>query len=188
MKLNPHKKYSRINSTLIENGVEILKFLQEFPVNIEEFNQSNIAYHEKYISSNPGLVEWLIEEEDMLDYYSEDIKDKKDTLGRTAMQHVSEVDDEEMQALMGDLTEDAASEIPSSTSETSIATKDDKTAEIPLVTEMQEVRPDPTLSRKEQVRWYIDHGDKSPSSIAKKLGTNASYVQRLKKEIENEEN
>lgn len=176
MKLNPHKKYSRINSTLIENGVEILRFLQEFPVNIEEFSQSNITYHEKYISSNPGLVEWLIEEEDMLDYYSEDIKDKKDTLSRAAMQHVSEIDDEEMQALMSDLTEDTASEIPSSTSETSLAT------------EMQEVRPDPTLSRKEQVRWYIDHGDKSPSSIAKKLGTNASYVQRLKKEIENEEN
>lgn len=122
------------------------------------------------------MVEWLIEEEDMLDYYSEDIKDKKDTLSRTAMQHVSEVDDEEMQVLMSDLTEDTASEIPSSTSETS------------LVTETQEARPDPTLSRKEQVRWYIDHGDKSPSSIAKKLGTNASYVQRLKKEIENEEN
>lgn len=42
------------------------------------------------------------------------------------------------------------------------------------------------LSRKDQVRELINGGTTSPTVIAGILGTNASYVQRLKKEIENE--
>lgn len=74
MKLHRDRQYSRKNSFLIENGVEIVKFLQGFPVDIEKFNEGDIKYHEKYITDNPDLVEWLIEEDEMLEYYRDDFE------------------------------------------------------------------------------------------------------------------
>ena len=74
MKLHRDRQYSRKDSYLIENGVEIVKFLQDFPVDIEKFNENNIKYHEKYITDNPDLAEWLIEDEEMLEYYQDDFE------------------------------------------------------------------------------------------------------------------
>lgn len=162
MKLNSNATYSRANSVLLENGVEILKFTQEFPVNIEKLGAKAIEYHEKYITANPALVEWTIEEDEQLEYFQDEIQDDK--IGRK--RNITHVDP------MIDPAEGDVSEAPKSKFEEAIASV------------AEEEKPSADLSRKEQVRWYIQKGVTSPSKIAEKLNTNASYVQRLKKEIE----
>lgn len=42
-----------------------------------------------------------------------------------------------------------------------------------------------TLTRKQQVEFYLNQGITSPKQIAQEIGTNPSYVQRLIKEITN---
>ena len=74
MNLDKQQRYSRINSILQENGIDILKFKQEFPVNIEWMTWDNMLYHERYISANPQLVEWLITDEEKSKYYPGEIK------------------------------------------------------------------------------------------------------------------
>lgn len=62
IKLDRTKRYSRINNIILEDGKEIIKLKQEFPVNIEKFDINNFMYHEYYISNNPDKIEWLVKE------------------------------------------------------------------------------------------------------------------------------
>lgn len=150
MKLDRRKKYSRIDSILYEDGVSILKLLQEFPINIPEFQESDFKYHEKYIAANPNFIMWTCGDEEIRRFKSDVGLAKK--VDRVAVQVVGK----------------------------------DNPTNIEKANESSEV--DSTLSRKDQVRWYLESGISSPKEIAEKLGTNPSYVQRLKKEIENESN
>lgn len=182
MKLNPNATYSRIGSVLLENGVEILKFVQEFPVNIDKLGDLAVEYHNKYISANPTLVEWLIEEEEQFEYFAEEIHADR----HNKVIQVESVDPTEDPFEAANAIEEAAPHIviKGTANGRDAIHVPEKVVEYP--TPPEEGLPGSTLSRKEQVRWHMNNGDKSPSSIAKKLGTNASYVQRLKKEIENE--
>lgn len=180
MKLNPNATYSRANSVLLENGVEILKFTQEFPVNIEKLGAKAIEYHEKYITANPTLVEWLIEEEEQFEYFAEEIHADR----HNRVFKVDPVEPTEDPYKMADAIEEAKPHViikGTANSRDAVYIPDEGKHGI-----VRDDIPPPGISRKEEVRWYMNNGDKSPSSIAKKLGTNASYVQRLKKEIENE--
>ena len=145
MKLDRNKQYQRIDSYLIENGVQILKFLQEFSVNIDHFEENHFIYHEKYISDNPTQIEWLIEEEEQLEYYCDEYKRGQE-----------------------------------------VVEKEEK--EVEVVEEVNQQDTDissfnPTWSRKQQVKFYLDRGVDKVSEIAEKIGANPSYVQRLVKEI-----
>lgn len=154
MKLIQDRKYSRVNSVLLENGVEILRFLETFPVNIEQFSEDNIKYHEKYITANPDLVEWLIEEEDQYEYYKDEIEAEKrqyEEMKKSSKIHLEE----------------------------KFKAKEQKET----IDQTQVDSFDPTWSRKEQVKFYLDRGVESSKEIAEKIGTNPSYVQRLIKEI-----
>ena len=145
MKLDRNKQYQRIDSYLIENGVQILKFLQEFSVNIDHFEENHFIYHEKYISDNPTQIEWLIEEEEQLEYYCDEFKSSQ-----------------------------------------CVVEKEEK--EVEVVEEVSQQDTDissfnPTWSRKQQVKFYLNRGVEKVSEIAEKIGANPSYVQRLVKEI-----
>jgi hypothetical protein len=49
--------------------------------------------------------------------------------------------------------------------------------------DVEQPTSDPTLSRLDQVKACMDRGVTSPSAIAKEIGANASYVQRLVSQI-----
>lgn len=51
-----------------------------------------------------------------------------------------------------------------------------------------QVSDDVKMSRKDQIKQILNDGERSPSKIAKMLDTNAGYVSRLIKQIENEIN
>lgn len=144
MKLDRNKQYQRIDSYLIENGVQILKFLQEFSVNVDHFEENHFIYHEKYISDNPTQIEWLIEEEEQLEYYCDEYKrGQEGVVEEKEVEVVEEVNQQD--------------------------------------TDISSFNP--TWSRKQQVKFYLDRGVEKVSEIAEKIGANPSYVQRLVKEI-----
>ena len=64
MIFNKEKRYARINSILLEDGIGMLEFKQKFAVDIESLSEDDKKYHEKYIAANYELIDWMISEEE----------------------------------------------------------------------------------------------------------------------------
>lgn len=165
MKFDRDKRYARINSILQEDGIDILKFKQEFAVEIATLSEDDMKYHEKYISANYDLIDWMISEEEQ----------KKFKVKKEPFKAVPVFVNEKL------LSVELVESVSIGEEVVHILTKD-------FEEDDQERGPDPSLSRKEQVRYWIEKGVTSTAIIADSLGANPSYVARLKKEIENEDN
>jgi hypothetical protein len=185
MKLDKTAVYTRKSNILYKDDVAIVKFHSTF-IDLEEMTEQMVSYMERFIEMNPEWCEILYDGhiiivDDPLE--SVDPSKVKKYIENTVLprQSKSLARDIFLAHNVPVVRLDEDQEIGDEPLKGTISIED------PIVeTHLDEESHDPNSSRLDQVRFWIEKGLTTSSSIAEKIGGHPSYVSRLIKQVKDE--
>lgn len=169
MKLDLTQTYKRIDNILYCNDIAIVKFTySKFP-DFDLLSEQGVKYMQSYIDTwkNHNYFEvlpgWMV---------ADDVQEELDFMNLEVPQHLQQIIDRVKQGAEAIYK---ASTIPI------------VDFEIKSSTTFGVESHDPNSSRLDQVRYWFSRGVTSPSIIASTIDANPSYVQRLLKQVKDEQ-
>ena len=179
MKYNPTSVYKRIDNVLYQDDVAIYKLHSTFP-DWNPLTEQGAKYMERFIEMNPKWVEDLGNPCKKIE-----VRDEMPGCRTLGTIHETIESESEMFLPRTIMVEQITLPEPDANGEVDYSKSTSKMvkATISVVPIYQAASSDPTLSRLDQVKACMDRGVTSPSAIAKEIGANASYVQRLVSQI-----
>jgi hypothetical protein len=166
MKYNPNSVYKRVDNVLYQDDIAIYKLHSTFP-DWNPLTEQGAKYMERFIEMNPTWVEYLLNPCKKIE-----VRDEMPQCRTIMVEQIT-------------LPEpDANGEVDYSKSTSKVVKATISVVPIYEVKlNVEQITSDATLSRLDQVKACMSRGVTSPSAIAKEIGANASYVQRLVSQI-----